>query len=94
MAHQPPAPTPAAPSAETSPTGGLSKEKACQILQDGEVNGAPLSDSQRRLMGSICSGQKPQRAEHGAIILPVGFNSLILDVVMEDPDWLHTLPKE
>lgn len=92
MAHQ--GPTPTAPNQEASPTNGLSKGKACQILQDGKVNGTPLSDSQRRLMGAVCSGQKPQRAEHGAIVMPVGFNSLILDVVTEDPEWLRQLPKE
>ncbi len=57
---------------------GLTREKACQILEDGQVNGTPLSDAQRRLMGAVCSGQEIRRAANGAIVVPDGWASMWL----------------
>ncbi len=59
----------------------IPQAKACKMLEDGEVNGEPLTPAQRGLFGAICSGQ-PQRAESGALII----NSALMDVLMETPN--------
>lgn len=33
----------------------ISPEKACKILEDGEVNGQPLTDAQKGMLGALCS---------------------------------------
>ncbi len=38
-----------------SETTGVGPEKARKILQDGEVNGHPLTEAQRRMFGMIAS---------------------------------------
>ena len=37
------------------PSSDISPEKACKILHDGEVNGHPLTEAQRRMFGAACS---------------------------------------
>lgn len=46
-----------AAAAGSMPAVDVSQEQACQILEDGEVNGAPLTPAQQRLFGAICSGK-------------------------------------
>ncbi len=49
------------------PSSDISPEKARQILHDGEVNGKPLTDKQRRLFGAAASrGEKSTPAKEGA----------------------------
>ena len=98
MAHGGPsgAPPPAPSQGATPQAGGqpLSREKACQILQDGQVNGQPLTPPQKRLMGAVCSGQQLQQAEHGALILDdraANLNTTLLEVELEDPGFLSSL---
>jgi len=56
----------------------MSQEKACKILEDGQVDGAPLTGAQRRMFGARCSGQVVRRAENGALVLPrdIGIDQL------------------
>lgn len=98
MPHQGPPGAGAAAPSPAPPQGGqgqtLSREKACQILQDGQVNGQPLTPPQRRLMGAVCSGQQLQGAEGGALILndrAASLNTILLEVDLEDPGFLAGL---
>jgi hypothetical protein len=59
----------------------IDREKACKMLEDGEVNGEALTGAQRGLFGAICSGQ-PQRAAHGALVI----NTALMDVLNETPN--------
>lgn len=43
------------------PALGISQAKAKKILKDGEINGKPLTDKQRKLFGLIASGKAPTR---------------------------------
>lgn len=40
------------------PSEDINPDKACQILQDGEVDGQPLTDDQRGLFGAACARAK------------------------------------
>ena len=87
-----PPPSPAAASQGGGQT--LSREKACQILEDGQVSGQPLTPPQQRLMGAVCSGQQLQQAEHGALIMDdraASLNTILLEVDLEDPGFLAGL---
>ncbi len=84
----------AAPAPAPAQGGGLTREKACKILEDGQVNGKPLTPPQQRLMGAVCSGQQIQGAEHGALILDdraAHLNTILLEVELEDPGFLSAL---
>lgn len=50
--------------------GKLNKAKAQQILDDGEINGKPLTDKQKALFRMIAGGGPPSEAEEGALIAP------------------------
>ena len=39
----------------------LTKAKACKILEDGKVQGRPLTEKQRGLFGAVCSGAPSKR---------------------------------
>ena len=43
----------------------ISRDKAKEILADGEVRGQPLTDAQKRLFGFIAGGGKPTRLKEG-----------------------------
>lgn len=47
------------------PSDKIDSDKACQILHDGEANGQPLSDDQRKMFGAACgeSSKKNQLVE-------------------------------
>ncbi|MFW6090150.1 MAG: hypothetical protein ACODAB_10380 [Gemmatimonadota bacterium] len=36
-------------------------EKARKILRDGEVNGKPLTEKQKKYFGAIAGGEKPRK---------------------------------
>lgn len=38
-----------------------SPEKAAKILEDGEIDGEPITDAQRKLFGLIADGKLPTR---------------------------------
>lgn len=72
-------------------TTPIPREKACQILKDGQVNGKDLTPPQRRLFGAICNGQTLRSAEDGAIIGGHGADALssaMAEVYLEDPGFL------
>jgi hypothetical protein len=47
--------------------GGVTSEKAKEILRDGTANGHRLTDKQRRYFGFIAGGGKPKMAKGGEI---------------------------
>lgn len=87
MAHAggpPQAPTAPPPSPDA---GGLSQEKACAILKDGQVNGVPLTQPQINLMQARCSGAELRQAANGAVI-DAAWHRAALEV---DPEFLETV---
>jgi hypothetical protein len=40
------------------PSDDIDPEKACQILRDGQANGQPLTEDQRRMFGAACAQSK------------------------------------
>lgn len=70
--------------------GGLSQEKACKILKDGQVNGEALTPPQERLMRSRCSGAGLQQAENGAVI-DGHWHSNMLEVLTSTPEFEQVL---
>lgn len=89
---------PMAPPPATAPqhgaVGGLTQEKACQILEDGEVRGVPLTTEQKALMGAVCSGQGLQRAEGGAVVVPRDWPLMWEDANGSDPGFQDRLTAE
>jgi len=71
--------------ADGASVADISQEKACQILEDGEVNGNPLTGPQQRYFGMICSGQRPTRAENGSLVIPRDYDVHLLNAVNECP---------
>ncbi len=69
----------------------VSQPKACQILDDGQVNGQPLSGPQKRFFGLICGGGQPTRAADGAIVGDAAFNLALTEVLLDTPGFLDTL---
>ena len=67
------------------------REKACQILKDGQVNGQPITGAQRRFVGLICGGDQPTRAEDGAIVVDDRINLALTELALEDPNFLESL---
>ncbi|KKN47163.1 hypothetical protein LCGC14_0665590 [marine sediment metagenome] len=41
--------------------GGVTSAKAKKILEDGEIDGKPLTDKQKKFFGAIAGGQKPRK---------------------------------
>lgn len=77
--------------------GVVSQAKACKMLEDGSVNGTPLTESQKRFFGMVCGGDQPIRAEAGAVVLPPTpagdrTNRALMECLLEDPDFLKNLP--
>jgi hypothetical protein len=81
----------------------MSPEKACKILDDGEVNGEPLTKDQRGLFGSICSTKNEEA------IMPLTEdqkNQILVDLIAntgvegpkvwneEDREGLSALPED
>ena len=73
-------PPPAPPQA--SGDVGLSQEKACQILKDGQVNGKKLTPPQINLMQARCSGSELRQAANGAVV-DAGWHRAALEVDAE-----------
>lgn len=48
--------------AKSQPSDEVSPDKACRILEDGTIDGKPLTDAQRGMFGAAC-GRKKQLAE-------------------------------
>lgn len=69
-----------------SEVGDVDQAKACKILEDGEVNGTPLTQARRRFFGARCSGQPPRRAENGTVIIERKELLPLMDVLVETPD--------
>lgn len=63
----------------------ISQAKACQILEEGQASGEPLTPAQQRFFGAVCSGQAPRRADSGALVVPEGYRLALSDLVMENP---------
>ena len=40
------------------PSEGIDSSKACKILEDGTINGQPLSEAQRGMFGAACGKTK------------------------------------
>lgn len=43
------------------PKKKLTPEKARKILRDGEINGKPLTEKQRKFFGAIAGGESPRK---------------------------------
>ena len=65
----------------------VTQDKACQILDDGQVNGQDLSGAQKRFFGLICGGGQPTRVEDGAIIPDGALNLAMTEILLDDPDF-------
>ena len=87
MVHEGGPPPQAAPAAAPPAGDGLSPEKACQILKDGQVNGVPLTQPQINLMQARCSGAELRQAANGAVI-DAAWHRAALEV---DPEFLETV---
>ncbi len=48
----------------------VNKAKASKMLEDGEINGKPLTSAQEHLFQMIVHGGEPKGAEEGALIAP------------------------
>ncbi len=48
----------------------MNKAKAQKILDDGELNGKPLTAKQRRFFEMIAGQSAPAKAEEGALVAP------------------------
>ncbi len=72
--------------AEGTAVGDISQPKACKILEDGEVNGNPLTPAQQRFFGARCSGQGPRRAEDGSVVIERSDALPLMDVLVETPN--------
>ena len=72
--------------AEGTAVGDVDQAKACKILEDGEVNGHPLTAAQKRFFGARCSGQGPRRAEDGTVIIERSDAVPLMDVLVETPN--------
>ena len=64
---------------EGGPGMSLSKEKACQMLEDGQANGEPLTPAQRHLFGMICAGKAPAKSKDGVTAVPRDFHADMMD---------------
>lgn len=55
--------------------GGLTKRKAGQILEEGQIGGRPLTDPQKRLFGFVKGGGRPTRLREmrgGGLVIMFG----------------------
>lgn len=70
----------------------ISRDKACQILEDGQANGQPLSAPQKRFFGLICGGGRPTKAFDGAVVGEQGdsINRTLTECLLEDPAFLNS----
>lgn len=93
-----PVPPPAAgPVGQAGPAGGggaqLDRATACRLLQEAQASGQQVPPQAMQLLQAVCSGQGPQRAEDGTIIvgtMPPELNSLWMAALDENKEFAFT----
>lgn len=69
------------------PSDAIDPDKACEILHDGEANGKPLTDDQRRMFGAACGqgGTHNAGAPAARDVLGLVTNAAVADVLSGQP---------